>query len=172
MKFSEAPDGTLWMAETNHGVRPVPLPWRKNSNQAPEIPAGSQAITFDDQGSLWIASLGDGIIRVPYPERLSPSKLEKSDARLERLTQRADLTADYVYCVLQDREGNIWFGTNGGVDQYRAKSNRLFPPSRQFFGQRSGAGRYGIALGYKCRAAIYNPASKRGSYLSTNGPLN
>jgi PAS domain S-box-containing protein len=119
MRFSEAPDGTLWMAETNRGVRPVPLPWRKNSNQAPEIVAGSQAITFDDKGSLWIASLGDGIIRIPYPERQGPAKLKKSDTRLERLTHQADLSADYVYCVLQDREGNIWFGTNGGVDQYR-----------------------------------------------------
>ncbi len=119
MKFAEAPDGTVWMAETGRGVRPVPLPWRKNSAQNPEIVVGSQAITIDDQGSLWIASLGDGIIRAPYPEHLTPSKLEISDARLQVLTQRTDLTADYVTCVLQDREGNIWFGTHNGLDQLR-----------------------------------------------------
>ena len=115
MKFAEAPDGTLWMAETNRGVRPVPLPGRKNS----EITIGSQAIMFDHQGSLWIASLGDGIIRVPEPGLLGSSTIAKSDAHLERLTQHDGLTANYVFCMLQDHEGNIWFGTTGGLDQFR-----------------------------------------------------
>jgi PAS domain S-box-containing protein len=114
MNFAESPDGALWMAETGRGVRTVPLPGRKNS----EIATGSQAIAFDDQGSLWIATLGDGIIRVPFPGLLGSSKIAKTDARLQRLTKYDGLTANYVLCVLQDREGNIWFGTSGGLDQF------------------------------------------------------
>lgn len=125
MKFAEMPDGTLWMAETARGVRPVPLPGRKNSAQDVEIAVGSQAITIDDQGSLWIATLGDGIVRVQYPENVSPPKLEEFDARLQTLTQRTGLTADYVSCVLRDHEGNIWFGTHNGLDQIR--QNAIVP---------------------------------------------
>lgn len=73
-KLAEAPDGTLWMAETRRAVRPVPRPAKDAKKAAPEIIMGSQAIAFDDKGSLWIASLGDRIRRVPYPERLEGSR--------------------------------------------------------------------------------------------------
>jgi signal transduction histidine kinase/ligand-binding sensor domain-containing protein len=118
-KFAESPDGTLWMAETGRAVRPVPLIGKRNSTAAPEIVIGSQAIAIDNQGSLWIATIGDGIIRIPFPEQLGPRKVEKSEAGLERRTQQTDLTSDYLYAVLQDHEGNIWFGSSGGLDQFR-----------------------------------------------------
>ena len=56
--FAESSDGTLWMAETGYGVRPVPLPGKTTDGLSPAIFVGSQAITFDNQGSLWITSLG------------------------------------------------------------------------------------------------------------------
>lgn len=123
--FAEAPDGTLWMAEGGYGVRPVPLPGKNNGRPEPAILVGSQAITFDNQGSLWITSAGDGIRRVPYPERLhqpkikGPSAWQFHNSEVEAFTQRNGLTSDYMYCVLQDREGNVWFGTNGGLDRFR-----------------------------------------------------
>jgi ligand-binding sensor domain-containing protein len=76
MKFAEAPDGTIWMADTRRGVRPVPMPWKKNETAGPEVLLGSQAVAFDNQGSLWITSLGDGIRRVRNPEPLGSSVLQ------------------------------------------------------------------------------------------------
>jgi signal transduction histidine kinase/ligand-binding sensor domain-containing protein len=120
-QIAEAPDGTLWMAETGHGVRPVPLPGKNNA----AIFVGSQAITFDNQGSLWITSLGTGIRRVPYPDRLQPSQIKGPSAwqfrssEVQAFTQENGLTSDYVNSVLHDREGNIWFATSGGLDRFR-----------------------------------------------------
>jgi ligand-binding sensor domain-containing protein len=37
---------------------------------------------------------------------------------VEAFTQTDGLTSDYVYCVLQDREGNVWIGTSGGLDRF------------------------------------------------------
>jgi len=119
MKIAEAPDGTLWMAETDNAVRPVPLPWKRNAGQDPEIDIGSQAILFDNQGSLWITSLGDGIRRIPSPEHLASIEFRKSDPELEPFTHENGLTANFIYCVLQDHEGNIWIGTSGGLDRFR-----------------------------------------------------
>ena len=122
--FAESSDGTLWMAETGYGVRPVPLPG-ENENLAPEVLVGSQAITFDSQGSLWITSLGSGIRRVPNPQSLRHPKIHGASAwqfrssEVEAFTQRDGLTSDYIYCVLQDREGNIWIGASGGLDRFR-----------------------------------------------------
>ena len=119
MKFAEAPDGTLWMAETRRGVRPVPIPWKKNASTGPEILIGSQAMAVDNRGSLWITSLGDGIRRVPYPERLGSSVLPGSAPEIDAFTHQRGLSADFVYCVLQDHEENIWIGTSGGLDRFR-----------------------------------------------------
>ena len=120
-QIAEAPDGTLWMAELGHGVRRVPLPGTSNA----AVLVGSQAITFDNQGSLWITSLGTGIRRVPYPERLQqvqtrgPSAWQFRSSEVEAFTQENGLTSDYASSVLHDREGNVWFGTSGGLDRFR-----------------------------------------------------
>ncbi len=34
---------------------------------------------------------------------------------MERLTRRDGLSGDRVYCVMEDREGNIWAGTDQGL---------------------------------------------------------
>ena len=123
--FAEAPNGTLWMAEGGYGVRPVPLQGKNNGSSVPAVLVGAPAITFDEQGSLWITTAGNGIRRVPYPEHLHPPKIKGPSAwqfhnsEVEAFTQQEGLTSDYVNCVLQDREGNIWFGTSGGLDRFR-----------------------------------------------------
>jgi len=119
--IAEAPDGTLWMAELGYGVRPVPLPGRRNV----AVFVGSQAITFDNQGSLWITSLGTGIRRVPYPDRFqqlqshAPSAWQFHNSEVQEFTQENALTSDYVTSVLHDREGNVWIGTSAGLDRFR-----------------------------------------------------
>lgn len=123
--LAEAPDGTLWMAEGGYGVRPVPLPGKNNGRAGPAILVGSPAITLDNQGSLWIATAGNGIRRVPYPARLHPPTLRGPSAwqfhnsEVEAFTQQNGLTSDFVHCVLQDREGNVWIGTSAGLDRFR-----------------------------------------------------
>ena len=120
--FAESSDGTLWMAEQGYGVRPVPLPGKR---LGPAVFVGSQAITIDNQGSLWITTLGSGIRRVPYPEHLhqsqvrGPSAWQFHNSEVEAFTQQNGLTSDFIYCVLQDREGNVWIGTSGGLDRFR-----------------------------------------------------
>jgi len=123
--LAEAPDGRLWMAEGGYGVRPVPLPGKDHGRSGPAVLVGAPAIAFDQQGSLWITTAGNGIRRVPYPEHLPPPKIRGPSAwqfhssELEAFSQENGLTSDYVHCVLQDREGNLWFGTSGGLDRFR-----------------------------------------------------
>src|SRR5262249_8798404 len=123
--FAEAPNGALWMAEGGYGVRPVPLPGKSNGRAGPAVLVGSLAIIFDNQASLRSSSARNRIRRVPYTERLQPPKIKGPSAwqfhnsEVEAFAQREGLTSDYVYCVLQDREGNVWVGTSGGLDRFR-----------------------------------------------------
>jgi signal transduction histidine kinase len=54
-----------------------------------------------------------------------------TDPRLDSFTETAGLSADYAFCLLVDREGNVWVGTTGGLDQFRRSSFGFIPsPAR------------------------------------------
>jgi signal transduction histidine kinase/ligand-binding sensor domain-containing protein len=112
MQMLESPNGTMWMAETVSAVRPM------SPSKGPKIMLGSQRILFDRDGSLWITTLGDGLRRVLYPDRLPHETIDKSSDQLEIFTAREGLSADFVTAIDQDREGNIWVGTSGGLDRF------------------------------------------------------
>jgi len=141
-RMDESHNGVLWMAETGDSVRPVPTPRSGGSRRQPQVRVGSGSILFDSQGSLWIASLGDGIRRIPYPERLKSELVAEFSPAAEIFTQKQGLTGDYAECILQDREGNIWVGTNLGLDRFRqtALVPVNFPPGTSQFTMIPGDG--------------------------------
>lgn len=117
--FAQSTDGTIWIAETGRSVRPFPLGTEDSKTLGSEIHVGSGAILFDRSGSLWITTGGDGLRRVPYPERLNGTQIGQFSDQAEIFTQKQGLSDDYVSCILEDREGNIWTGSSGGLDRFR-----------------------------------------------------
>ncbi|MCC6822871.1 MAG: hypothetical protein IT579_19245, partial [Verrucomicrobia subdivision 3 bacterium] len=57
----------------------------------------------DHQHRLWVATLGSGLFRY------------NPDGTVLHLTTKDGLPTDFVRCVKEDREGNIWAGTEGGL---------------------------------------------------------
>jgi PAS domain S-box-containing protein len=117
-QFAQAANGKLWMAETSRSVRPVPLSDKRQPRDETEVQVGSQGILFDSEGALWITSLGDGLRRSPTPE-LPRGKVKEFGTEVESFTAKDGLSDDVVSSILQDREGNIWVGTNNGLDRFR-----------------------------------------------------
>jgi signal transduction histidine kinase/ligand-binding sensor domain-containing protein len=117
--LAASPEGTIWIAQVQRSVRTVPLPWQSVGTWRPEIRVGSRAILFDGAGSLWIATAGDGIRRVPDVQRLKGKEVAEFGPEAESFTHKDGLTNDFVTCILEDREGNIWAGTNEGLDRFR-----------------------------------------------------
>ena len=117
-KIAPAANGKLWMAETSRSVRPIPLSDKRQPPEETEVRVGSQAILFDSDGALWITSLGDGLRRSPSPELLK-GQIKEIGTEVESFTARDGLSDDVVRAILQDREGNIWVGTNSGLDRFR-----------------------------------------------------
>jgi len=128
-KIAQAADGKLWIAETTRSVRPIPLSDKRQPSDETEVQVGSQGILFDNDGALWITSVGDGLRRAPAPELLKGKIKEFSNA-VESFTARDGLSDDVVHAILQGREGNIWVGTNNGLDCFR-KTN-LVPVALPF----------------------------------------
>ncbi len=117
-KIAQAANGKLWMAETSRSVRPIPLSDKRQPPEETEVKVGSEGILFDSDGTLWITSLGDGLRRSPAPELLK-GQIKEMGTEVESFTARDGLSDDVVRAILQDREGNIWVGTNSGLDRFR-----------------------------------------------------
>jgi ligand-binding sensor domain-containing protein len=118
LQIAQAPNGKLWMAETTRSVRPIPLSDKRQPPDETEVQVGSQGILFDTDGALWITSVGDGLRRSPAPELLR-GRIQEFSPDVESFTAKDGLSKDLVLAILQDREGNIWIGTNNGLDRFR-----------------------------------------------------
>jgi ligand-binding sensor domain-containing protein len=73
----------------------------------------------DDQGSLWVGRQGRGLDRTPYPERANGRNTQEMNDAADVFTQADGLTSNVISDILQDREGNIWVATDGGLDRFR-----------------------------------------------------
>jgi ligand-binding sensor domain-containing protein len=118
LKIAQATGGKLWMAETTRSVRPIPLSDKRPPPDDTEVKVGSAGILFDNDGALWITTIGDGLRRSPAPELLR-GQIGEFGTAVESFTATDGLSHDYVRAILQDREGNIWVGTNNGLDRFR-----------------------------------------------------
>jgi ligand-binding sensor domain-containing protein len=122
-QIAQAPNRKLWMAETTRSVRPIPVSDGRQPPDETEVRVGSVRILFDNDGSLWVPSVGDGLRRSRTPDLLQGWIKEFSTA-VESFTAKNGLSDDVIRAILQDREGNIWVGTDKGLDRFR-KTNLI-----------------------------------------------
>ncbi|TFW28716.1 sensor histidine kinase [Duganella callida] len=122
-----APDGQLWAA-TYTTIRPVPmpptgrpLPRRPDSNPAESRSHGQ----FDREGNLWLLKCPVGLCRIPRSAFADRQPVTIADHAQDRLDQYWQLSSLATSAVMEDREGNIWVATHGGLDRFRA--NKLVP---------------------------------------------
>jgi signal transduction histidine kinase/ligand-binding sensor domain-containing protein len=101
-------DGTLWGGSSDGTV------WRLeagaahvvNHDMAERIVA---LLPTRDGRHLWAASLGTGAVRID----------RAAHARRLVVTRANGLLGETLWTTLEDREGNLWFGQNGGASRLR-----------------------------------------------------
>jgi signal transduction histidine kinase/ligand-binding sensor domain-containing protein len=111
--------GRIWVSSPR-GSYPMTGPGGSGSPVASQTPYRDdgeqiQSAQFDREGNLWIATRYDGIRRVA----MQGASLENSKAEEDSFASHDGLTSDVANAVMEDREGNIWVGTEGGLDKFR-----------------------------------------------------
>jgi signal transduction histidine kinase/ligand-binding sensor domain-containing protein len=74
----------------------------------------------DKSGHLWIGTSGGGLNRINTTSFL-------------RFTKADGLSDNFIWNVLEDRKGNLWFGANTGINVYDGKSFAHFPLGFAYF---------------------------------------
>ena len=108
INLEEGLDGAIWASSTETGLWQVapPSAVRRGGASYPGLTTGG-AIMVDRSGALWISHGGNrGIERFGTEGRASETMIQ-------------GLSGAVVTDWLEDREGNVWAGTPGGVDQFR-----------------------------------------------------
>ncbi|HEY9234067.1 MULTISPECIES: sensor histidine kinase [Phenylobacterium] len=119
--------GRIWLSE-KRGSYPISGPGGAGSPpplRAPYPTDDAQirgAPVIDHAGNLWIATRYDGVQRVAS---INPSG--SANPLAERLQSSGGLSSDVTYDVLEDREGNLWVGTEKGLDKLRPATLRAEP---------------------------------------------
>jgi signal transduction histidine kinase/ligand-binding sensor domain-containing protein len=114
--LANAPDGRVWISDEGSGTRPL------QSTAAPPLLRDRFAsrLLFDREGGLWgTDAVRGGIFRVDAGAA--------SASGLQTFASSQGLSADVAVPILQDGEGNVWVGTNLGLDRFRL--NNFFPAS-------------------------------------------
>jgi signal transduction histidine kinase/ligand-binding sensor domain-containing protein len=120
LQLKEASDGTMWMAHFTEaavgGVFHHPV-----SQVTRSLVGGPAAMIFNGR-SLWIALYHGGVRRLADLKDLDKASFDSYE-------EIDGLSSDGVRVLFQDREGNVWAGTNKGVDRFR--ENKVTPLMRR-----------------------------------------
>ena len=116
--LAAAPDGTVWLAEDSALTRFDPLTTDRPNSRSFPTKAGASLLS-DRQGHLWLGALNQSLRRMPLrllSEGLSDAEVAQ---RVEVLgPERPDAPSNETKPLLEDREGNIWVATPGGLDRF------------------------------------------------------
>lgn len=134
-----SPDGTLWISDGLHGTRALPgltvdhIP----SQLLHPLPntnfAQSKRLVFDRDGSLW-GTLSpnnglDGVFRIVNPSHLADGQSLRADQVTDTYSTAQGLTSMVAVPILIDREGDVWVGTNFGLNSFHANSFKVVSPN-------------------------------------------
>jgi signal transduction histidine kinase/ligand-binding sensor domain-containing protein len=103
-------NGTVWVIPQSYKVHIAPgqgKPLRSGT-----LPVGD--LLADRDGSVWIMDYKSGLRRLPDVFQLTQERGE-----VQHFTEREGLSDNRVMALFEDREGNVWAGTRGGLDRFR-----------------------------------------------------
>ncbi len=129
-RLSVDPGGRVWVSDSR-GSYPISGPGGRGAPAALRAPYPTDsalirgAPLFDRDGNLWIATHYDGVQRVGSADPEGPSAHADATSLVETARGSDRLSSDVTNQILEDREGNLWVGTEKGLDRFRPATVRF-----------------------------------------------
>ena len=140
-RIMQAQDGRIWLSPGGalaihpiaEALQPAGLQRSPIGPISPSLEGSGEPLLIDRDHVLWSARATGGVFRVG------------GDTGLERFSLADGLSSDIASPLLEDREGNIWVGTNLGLDRFRQADAVAAPglPRTSRRGFQAAAGRDG-----------------------------
>jgi signal transduction histidine kinase/ligand-binding sensor domain-containing protein len=120
VRFTTIAKGKFWLSKDARGIIGITRPDGSTRivDEGQGFSGGGSktldvhTVLRDAQGNTWIGTLGEGLSRL--------RAADSDDARkMESFSQNDGLSGDFVWCLLEDREHNIWVGTQSGLNRFR-----------------------------------------------------
>ncbi|NYT41461.1 hypothetical protein HZY97_11880 [Sphingomonas sp. R-74633] len=135
-RLSLDPQERVWISDA-HGSYPLTGPGAQGSPPPLRYPYATDPTEirgwprFDREGNLWIATYYDGLQRVTRPDPRGAATPAEAAARVEHFTARDGLSSNATTRIFQDAEGNVWAGTENGLDRFWPATLRYEPQLAQ-----------------------------------------
>jgi signal transduction histidine kinase/ligand-binding sensor domain-containing protein len=120
VQFVKITKGKLWLSQDARGIIWTTRPdGSTRTVDEVQVSSGNSTIRAldihtvlrDGEGNTWIGTLGEGIAWIREGAGYLPD--------IEGFSQPDGLSGDSVWCLLEDREHNIWVGTQSGLNRFR-----------------------------------------------------
>ena len=103
--------GHIWATDIATGFRQL-----GGAQPAHPLQGGGYRLIHDRNNQLWLSTFGAGLWRVTR---------DGNGFTVRRAVTRTGLSSDSVQAIFEDRDGNLWVGTTGGL--HRLTRRRLTP---------------------------------------------
>jgi ligand-binding sensor domain-containing protein len=142
-----------------------------NAYQAPKL---VNTIFLDKAGILWFGTNGKGVYRYD-PSAESSVSTGANENTLTNFSEQDGLCNNFVQCIIQDKTGELWFGTRfGGLSRYNGTAFKNFTTKDglstnfiwTFLEDKNGSMWLGTAGGAACR---YDPPAENMANDSAGG---
>lgn len=131
-RLSIDPEERIWLTE-RRGSYPITGPKGRGEPPALRNPYRTDAAEirgwplFDREGNLWIATYYDGLQRVRRPDPRGELTSAGALGRVEHFEFSDGLSSNVTTRILQAADGDIWVGTENGVDRFGPATLRFEP---------------------------------------------
>ncbi|MDR1632535.1 MAG: response regulator [Dysgonamonadaceae bacterium] len=117
--IAEDAQGRLWIGSFGAGLSVVDTAFRSVAMFYIGTGFYSNAVSCifkDSRQRMWVGT-GEGLVVFPKIDSLS---------RFTIFTEKDGLKDSYIRAITEDRNGNIWFGSNGGISRYDEGNKKFY----------------------------------------------
>jgi len=131
---AEDRQGRIWLSEGLQGTRPI-----SDTTGLPPSPGATpqragadwshcKQMLFRDDGSLWMTLARGGMARLDNAAGVGLGRaLSMSTSGLAFFSRRDGLASNFAVPLAEDAEGQVWVGTNAGLDSFRLRRFSTVP---------------------------------------------